>query len=362
MADVVVSGAGSGGAIMACEPKDQLRREDKVTAVTNDPRFHVVPSTPSIALGWRNREDIIVDLAPKTKKKEIDFIPVAAERLHLEENRTEAVDGESVHCDCLVIATGPDLAYDKIEGQDPHDGFTRSVCHPDHAATEKSVHEKLVANPGLDGVRDTKGLPKSRMRGKHVKWMTNTRIKRVEAGRMCVEAMGEDGGVKAGRDLPFAFSMMPPACRGIEPVSGTQGLSNPCDVTIVDQHPQNPKDRNIFAVGVCVTIPPMGPTPMPCGVPKTGFMSDPWSPRRRATSAIRSAETSPTSSAPGTLSAARISPTGTSPFSRNPGSRRGTSTGRPRANGCTSPSLGSGNTSSASCGRAPPSRSPKVSR
>ncbi|MFN6925923.1 MAG: hypothetical protein ACK4P8_09770 [Tabrizicola sp.] len=319
MADVVVSGAGSGGAIMACEPKDQLRREDKVTAVTNDPRFHVVPSTPSIALGWRNREDIIVDLAPKTKKKEIDFIPVAAERLHPEENRTEPVDGGS-------------------------------------------VHEKLVANPGLDGVGDTKGLPERQMRGKHVKWMTDTRIKRVEDGRMCVEEMGEVGGVEAGRDLPFAFSMMPPACRGIEPVSGIQGLSNPRDVTIVDQHPQNPKDRNIFAVGVCVTMPPMGPTPMPCGVRKTGFMIDPWSPRRRTTSAIRSAETSPTSSAPGTLSAARISATGASPLSRNPGSRRGTSTGHPRTNGCTSPSPGSGNTSSASCGRAPPGRSPKVSR
>jgi sulfide:quinone oxidoreductase len=28
----------------------------------------------------------------------------------------------------------------------------------------------------------------------------------------------------------------------------------------------------VFAVGVCVAIPPMGPTPVPCGVPKTGFM------------------------------------------------------------------------------------------
>jgi sulfide:quinone oxidoreductase len=28
----------------------------------------------------------------------------------------------------------------------------------------------------------------------------------------------------------------------------------------------------IIAVGVCVAIPPTGPTPVPCGVPKTGFM------------------------------------------------------------------------------------------
>jgi sulfide:quinone oxidoreductase len=28
----------------------------------------------------------------------------------------------------------------------------------------------------------------------------------------------------------------------------------------------------VFALGVCVAIPPVGPTPVPVGVPKTGFM------------------------------------------------------------------------------------------
>lgn len=65
---------------------------------------------------------------------------------------------------------------------------------------------------------------------------------------------------------------MLPAFRGIKPVAGIEGLSNPRGFTIVDKHQQNPKYPNIFAVGVCVAIPPMGPTPVPCGVPKTGFM------------------------------------------------------------------------------------------
>ncbi|MBU6207470.1 MAG: NAD(P)/FAD-dependent oxidoreductase, partial [Alphaproteobacteria bacterium] len=41
---------------------------------------------------------------------------------------------------------------------------------------------------------------------------------------------------------------------------------------IVDKHQRNPKYQNVFAVGVCIAIPPIGPTPVPCGVPKTGFM------------------------------------------------------------------------------------------
>lgn len=323
MAHVVVLGAGLGGAIMAYELKEQLRPEDRVTVVTKDPQYHFVPSNPWIAVGWRDRADISVDLGPAMAKKRIDFIPVAAERLHPEDNRIELVDGKSVSYDFLVIATGPELAFDEIPGFGPHGGFTQSVCHIDHAEAAKSVFEKLVANPGpviigaaqgascfgpayeflfiletalrkakvrdrvqmtyvtpepyighlgLDGVGDTKGLLESEMREKHIKCITNARIKRVEDGHMFVEEVGEDRSVKAERDLPFAFSMMLPAFRGIKAVSGIEGLSNPRGFTIVDKHQQNPKYPNIFAVGVCVAIPPMGPTPVPCGVPKTGFM------------------------------------------------------------------------------------------
>jgi sulfide:quinone oxidoreductase len=102
--------------------------------------------------------------------------------------------------------------------------------------------------------------------------MTSTRIKKVEDGHMFVEEINDDGTIKGEKDLPFAYSMMLPAFRGIKPVAGIEGLSNPRGFTIVDKHQRNPKFKNIFAVGVCVAIPPMGPTPVPCGVPKTGFM------------------------------------------------------------------------------------------
>ena len=125
---------------------------------------------------------------------------------------------------------------------------------------------------GLDGVGDTKGLLESEMREKHIKWMTSTRVKKVEAGKMTVEEIADDGSVKATKELPFAYSMMLPAFRGIKAVAGIEGLSNPRGFTIVDKHQRNPKYKNIYAVGVCVAIPPMGPTPVPCGVPKTGFM------------------------------------------------------------------------------------------
>jgi sulfide:quinone oxidoreductase len=322
MAHIVILGAGLGGSIMAYELADQIRKEDRITVVTKDPVYHFVPSNPWIAVGWRKRDDITVDLAETMKRKGIEFRTVAAERLHAEENRIALVDGTSISYDYLIIATGPELAFDEIEGFGP-EGHTQSICHIDHAEKAQVAFEEFCKKPGpivvgavqgascfgpayeftfiletelrrrklrdkvpmtfvtsepyighlgLDGVGDTKGLLESEMREKHVKWMTSTRVKRVEAGKMVVEEIADDGSVRAEKELPFGFAMMLPAFRGIKPIMGIEGLVNPRGFVIVDEHQMNPKYRNIFGIGVCIAIPPMGPTPVPCGVPKTGFM------------------------------------------------------------------------------------------
>ena len=322
MAHIVVLGAGLGGSIMAYELAQQIGAGDWITVVTKDPSYHFVPSNPWIAVGWRKRADITVDLAAVMARKGIAFIPVAAERLMPEENRLKLVDGRVIDYDYIVIATGPELAFDEIEGLGP-EGHTQSICHIDHAERAETAFEAFKQNPGpivvgavqgascfgpayeftfiletalrqarlrdqvpmtfvtsepyighlgLDGVGDTKGLLESEMRAKHIKWITSARVKKVEAGKMTIEEVAEDGSVKATRELPFAYSMMLPAFRGIRAVAGIEGLSNPRGFTIVDKFQRNPKYRNVFAVGVCVAIPPLGPTPVPCGVPKTGFM------------------------------------------------------------------------------------------
>ncbi len=323
MAHVVVLGAGLGGSIMAYELRDQLQKEDRITVITKDPVYHFVPSNPWVAVGWRKREDVSIDLAKTMKRKNIDFKAVAAQKVRPEENKVQLVDGTLVDYDYLVIATGPELAFDEIEGLGPDAGFTQSICHVDHALKANEAFEAFCKKPGpivvgavqgascfgpayeftfildtelrrrkirdkvpitfvtaepyighlgLDGVGDTKGLLESEMRAHHIKWMTSTRVKKVEDGKMTVEEIADDGSVKATKELPFGFSMMLPAFRGIKPLQGIEGLSNPRGFTIADHHQQNPKYKNVFAIGVCVAIPPMGPTPVPCGVPKTGFM------------------------------------------------------------------------------------------
>jgi len=322
VAEIVIMGAGLGGAVMAYEMKERMRPQDKLTVVTKDPIYHFVPSNPWVAVGWRSRQSVEVDLAPPLAKRGIAFKAVPVAKAFPDENRLELADGSAIRYDYLVVATGPELAFDEIEGLGP-DANTSSICHIDHALKAGVSFEEFCKNPGpivtgavqgascfgpayeftfildtelrrrrirdrvpmtfvtaepyighlgLDGVGDTKGLLESEMREHHIKWITSARVKKVEPGKMTIEEVADDGSAKAARELPFAYSMMLPAFRGIAPLRGIDGLVNPRGFVIVDKHQQNPKYPNVFGVGVCVAIAPVGPTPVPCGVPKTGFM------------------------------------------------------------------------------------------
>ena len=322
MAHIAVLGAGLGGTLMAFELKDALRTGDRITVVNRGATYSFVPSNPWVAVGWRNRKDVEIDLSPVFQRRGIAFRTEGAKRLRPEENRIEMNSGEDVVYDYLVIATGPELAFDEIEGLGP-DHCTQSICEGVHAEWARAAFETLatkggpaiigaaagascfgpayefafvldtalrrrktrdrtpmtfvtpepyIGHLGLDGVGDTKSLLESALREKHIKWITNARVTKVEPSMMHVEEVGEDGAVKKKHELPFAYSMILPAFRGVSAVRGVEGLTNPRGFILADKHQRNPKFRNVFSVGVCVAIPPTGLTPLPVGVPKTGFM------------------------------------------------------------------------------------------
>jgi sulfide:quinone oxidoreductase len=147
MADIVILGAGIGGLPMAYDMRKRARPEDKVIVVSNVDYFHFVPSNPWVAVNWRKRDDIQFPIRPYLEKKGIEFIPVAAKRVRPQENRLELADGRSIKYDYLVIATGPKLAFDEVEGLGPS-GHTQSICHVDHAVTAGKAWEQFVKDPG----------------------------------------------------------------------------------------------------------------------------------------------------------------------------------------------------------------------
>ena len=113
--------------------------------------------------------------------------------------------------------------------------------------------EPYIGHLGLDGVGDTKGMLESEMREHHIKWITSARVKKVEPGKMTIEEVADDGSVKATRELPFAYSMMLPAFRGIAPLRGVDGLVNPRGFVIVDKHQQNPEISRTYSASACAS-------------------------------------------------------------------------------------------------------------
>ena len=132
--------------------------------------------------------------------------------------------------------------------------------------------EPYIGHLGLGGVGDSKTMLESALRERHIKWICNAKVTKVEAGTMHVTEHDEEGKPKKEHALPFRHSMMLPAFKGIDAVVGIDGLVNPRGFVLIDKHQRNPTYQNIFSIGVTVAIPPMGKTPVPVGVPKTGFM------------------------------------------------------------------------------------------
>jgi len=105
-----------------------------------------------------------------------------------------------------------------------------------------------------------------------VGYLLKDRIAEVDRFVEAVRRVGEGGSVLKTHELPFTYSMLLPAFRGVEAVRGIDGLTNPRGFILVDKYQRNPKFPDIFGIGVCVAIPPVGKTAVPVGVPKTGFM------------------------------------------------------------------------------------------
>ena len=74
----------------------------------------------------------------------------------------------------------------------------------------------------------------------------------VITGKMYVAEHDEAGQVRKEHELPFKYSMMLPAFKGIDAVFGIEGLTNPRGFILIDAYQRNPKFNNIYGVGVCV--------------------------------------------------------------------------------------------------------------
>ena len=322
MARIVVMGAGLGGMSAAYEAAELLGSRHEIVLVGVGERFGFTPSNPWLAVGWRSYDDVTLPIAEHVSRKGIAYRGDGIARIEADADRVVTGDGTVIDYDYLLICTGPKLAFDEVPGLGP-DGHTQSICTSPHARDAWAAYQEFLKDPGpivigavqgascygpayefamivdadlrkrklrdkvpmtfvtaepyighmgLGGVGDSKTLMESELRQRHIRWHENAKVTEVRAGEMDVQQHDMKGNPTDAHTVPFKFSMLLPAFKGVDAVAAVEGLCNPRGFVLVDKHQRSPKYPKIFSAGVCVAIPPVEATPVPTGAPKTGFM------------------------------------------------------------------------------------------
>jgi sulfide:quinone oxidoreductase len=311
MAKIVVLGGSFGGLTAAFELKRLLGKKAEITLLSDNDKFIFIPSLPWLAMGWRKAKDITVSLRPVLKKKGITFINEAATGVNAEASKVLTASSE-IPYDYLIISTGPQLAFEEVPGLGPEKGHTECIFTLEQAERANKAWNKFLEDPGpivigsvqgvscsgppyeyvfeidaelhkrkirhkvpivfitsepyaghfgIGGLGNSKRMMEDAFTDRDIKIIANTAVEEFTPGEVKL---------KDGTKVPFKFSMFAPAMKGVPAVAH---LGNPRGFIPVDGRYRHTKYKNIFTVGVAVAIAPPEQTPVPTGVPKTGFMT-----------------------------------------------------------------------------------------
>ena len=311
MARIVVLGGSFGGLTAALELKRLLGNNAEVTVVSEDDRFVFLPSLPWLIMGWRKPEDITLKVSDILKPKNIDFIHEPAKQIDPDASKV-TTSSKQLAYDYLVISTGPHLAFDEIPGLGPDKGYTACTFTLDHAVKTGATWRSVLENPGpivlgssqmvscfgpsyelafemdaelrrrkmrhkvpilyltsepylghmgVGGLGNSKTFMEHEFADRDIKPLVSQAIQEVAPGEIRL---------KDGNKIPFKLAMIAPPFKGVPAV---MPLGNPRGFVPVDKNYRHTKHKNIFAIGVAIAIAPPEATPVPTGVPKTGFMT-----------------------------------------------------------------------------------------
>ena len=311
MAKIVILGGSFGGLTAAFELRRLLREKAEIILLCDLDKFVFIPSLPWIAMGWRRAEEITLSLKDILVPKGINFVHGGAESIDPDKSIVKTSSGEFPY-DYLIIATGPYLAFEEVSGLVPEKGYTECIFTLEQAEKANKAWNSFLGSPGpiligsvqgvscfgpsyefafeidaelrrrkmrhdvpitfitsepyighfgIGGVGKSKSIMEDEFAERDIKIIANTAVD---------EIIPEEIRLKDGTKLPFKLAMFAPPFKGVPAVAP---LGNPRGFIPVDGKYRHTKHKNIFAVGVAMAIAPPEQTPVPTGVPKTGYMT-----------------------------------------------------------------------------------------
>jgi sulfide:quinone oxidoreductase len=308
---VVILGGSFGGLTTAFELKRHLGKKADITVISDASEFVFVPSLPWVSMGWRKPGDVTLPIEKILKPKGIEFLQEEATGIDADASSV-STRGKEISYDYLVIATGPSLVFSAVPGLGPEGGYTECIFTMEEALKCNERWNELLEDPGPIVVGSVQGvscfgpayeyamevdfeLRKRKMRHKvPITFVTSEpnlghfgigglgNAKRIMEDvfaereikvipNMAIEEFApNEARLKDGTRLPFKLAMFAPPMSGVKAVFH---LGNPKGFIPVDENYRHKDYKNILSVGVAIAIAPPEATPVPTGVPKTGFMT-----------------------------------------------------------------------------------------
>ncbi|MEU5878664.1 FAD-dependent oxidoreductase [Spirillospora sp. NPDC047279] len=311
---VLVLGGNFGGLTAALSVKHALHGDVDVTVVSASDRFLFNPSLIWLPFGARAENDITFPLAPTFDQHDVEFVHAAATLIDPVAQHVTTTVG-AYDYDYLVVATGYRNDTAILPGFESKNG-TYTITTLDDAAQAAQGWRRLLDDPGPVVIGATQGagcfgaayeflfntayqVKKAGLKGRvplayvtpepflghfgigglpggerllrmfckkeGIRTVTSAAMAEAQPGRLLLED---------GDKLDFAYAMIIPPFLGQEVIATTPGLADAKGFVPVRDTYQSAAFPDIYAVGVAAAVTVPWTTPIPVGVPKTGFPTE----------------------------------------------------------------------------------------
>lgn len=312
---IVIIGSSFAGFTAAIELKNKLKDQHQISVLSKTDEFLFMPSLIWVPFGLRKRQDISFSVAPILERRGIEFKQATVTRIDLERRELHSDLGTDSY-DYLVIATGPKLNYEAVPGLGPHGGYTQSIFSWQDAESARVTFEEFVKNPGpvvigavqgascfgaayeflfnmayqlkkrglqaqapltyvtaepylahfgIGGFGNGTRMTEFFFKREHISAVTDVAVKEIRPGEVHLSD---------NRILPFSYAMLAPSFLGIDAVRACTDIVDAGGFVRINPSYQTEKYPEVFAAGVAVSMPRPDQTKIPCGVPKTGYLSE----------------------------------------------------------------------------------------
>lgn len=314
MARIIVVGGNFAGLTSALELSRKLSHDHEIIMISKSANFLFTPSLIWIPFGKRELKDIAVPLRPLAIKARIQFICTEVMEILAEDKVVRCMDKDFEY-DYLIIATGPEWIFDQVAGLGLNSNVSFIVTPETALETRKRwlefimdpgpvvigaaqgsqctgpayeflfnfekrcrdlgirkqvditfiTPEPFLGHLGIGGITGSNFILKKLLPMFRINYITNAEIQKVS---------NEDISLKSGPSIPYKFSMIMPIFKGAKVVRDSTGLGTADAFIPVNNTYQHKKYPSIFGVGVASDLPIKFRTPVPIGVPKTGYAAD----------------------------------------------------------------------------------------